>query len=147
MYGYDPVWDILCSSSWLRIENFDKQSVELKTAKDQVKTLQDSCNSLKENIHSLEIQQNQTKSKVTDNEYRSMRENLICYGIEETKHNSVNQEPERCEAIVKEFIKKNLEIDAEQMIFDRAHRLYDFQRSKIPRRDIEKVQCSQDRKS
>jgi len=46
-----------------------------------------------------------------------MGENLVFYGVQE-----VNK-PENCELLLKDLIQTQLEIDASNMTFDRAHRL------------------------
>lgn len=52
-----------------------------------------------------------------DLKFRSVRENLVFYGI--AKGNA----DENCEALVKELIKTHLEISTDKMKFDRARRL------------------------
>ena len=71
-----------------------------------MKMLKDSCENLKSNLETLELKHTQMKSKVSDCEYRSMRDNLIFYGIkrQHSQPNSMEQEPENCEDLVKNFI-------------------------------------------
>ena len=67
-------------------------------------------------------------------ESRSMRENLIVYGIPEKWQ--VNDEhgrnSEDCEALVKQLFTSQLDIDGNHMLVDRAHRL-GSNRAKKPR--------------
>lgn len=74
------------SSATFMGKRYEDQSQELKTAKDTVKTLEKSCTSLQKTIGSLETSQATMRAKVLDGEFRSMRENLIFYGIAEPPH-------------------------------------------------------------
>ena len=101
-------------------EKYDDQSKDLKTAKDEIKKLTDSCCSLKQTMDSLENDRDRLKEKVLDGEFRSMRGNLIFYGIPET---SQPEQPENCDTLVKSFINDQLNINGGNMLLDRAHRL------------------------
>ena len=118
------VGDVEAASQFISTK-FDQQKGDLETAKADMKMLKDSCENLKSNLETLELKHTQMKSKVSDCEYRSMRDNLIFYGIkrQHSQPNSMEQEPENCEDLVKNFIGNHLKIDASNILFDRAHRL------------------------
>jgi len=61
----------------------------------------------------------QSKDELLDIKARSMRENLMFYGIPE----STAGQTENCEQLVKELIRLKLQLDTEHMQFDRSHRL------------------------
>ena len=65
----------------------------------------------------------QTNEKVTDIQWRSMRENLLFCGIAEAKN--FRENGEHCEEIIQDFIKTELKIQNDIKI-DRAHRLGRF---------------------
>lgn len=100
-------------------EKYDQQQNDIMGVKGEVKKLQDSCVTLQGTINSVEKDWDRMNDKVLDNEFRSMRENLIFYGIPEAG----NIQAERCDVAVKEFIEKNLKMDTSNLLFDRAHRL------------------------
>ena len=63
-------------------------------------------------------------SKVLDQEFRSMRDNLIFYGIRESgPGQNIDAEQEKCDLLVKELIESKLDIDATNITLDRAHSL------------------------
>ena len=118
-------------------EQYETQSNVIKATKDEVKCLEKSCNILKNNMQTLEKEKQSMNSKILDLEYRSMKENLIFYGIPESPVTIEEGEEssmfKNCEKLVKKFIKDKIKIDADHMIFDRAHRLGDITKSKKPR--------------
>ena len=61
----------------------------------------------------------QSKDELLDIKARSMRENLMFYGIPE----STAGQTENCEQLVKELIRLKLQLDTEHIQFDRSHRL------------------------
>lgn len=97
-------------------EKHDENTDELKQARTQVKNLEKSCKALEENIKSLKNDNTELKSTVTDLQSRSMRENLLFYGIPEIQ-------TEDCELLVKQFCHDKLGVDASTMAFDRVHRV------------------------
>ena len=80
---------------------------------------------MKTNIKAFEKMEEDLSDKIADIENRSMRENLIFYGIPEgpSTHESNETRPENCELLVKELMKDVLDIDSATMIIDRAHRI------------------------
>ena len=94
----------------------EKHSEDLRQAQSEVKNLQTSCNFLEENVKSLHSERDQLKTKLTDLEARSMRDNLMFYGLKETKD-------ENCETLVKDFCTNKLEIEGAKLVFDRVHRV------------------------
>ena len=79
--------------------------------------MKSTCQKLEENAQALQKDKASLEAKVTDLEYRSMRDNLMFYGIPE-------QLNEDCEARVKQFVSVALEIpQADKLTFDRVHRV------------------------
>jgi hypothetical protein len=74
-----------------------------------------------------------TNEKVIDLQWRSMRENLIFYGIQEAQNFSENGE--NCEERVKDFIKNILGLE-DQIEMDRAHRLGRYKQDRARPRPI-----------
>ena len=93
---------------------------EMKTAKGDLKDVKKTCNKLERETKSM-------KDKMVDLESRSMRENLMFYGIAE------RGEDENCGDLVKNVCRETLKITtAENMLFDRAHRVGAKSGSKVP---------------
>lgn len=112
------VSEVETASSYIS-SKFESNAVELKTAKDQIKTLKSSCSNLSTKFDLLEKSKENMNSKISDLEFRSMKDNLIFYGVPEN-----NTSPnENCELIVKDIIKNHLEISPEHIIVERAHRM------------------------
>lgn len=99
---------------------FDKHQSELNNAKDQIKLLETSCRNLESVTKTLEKQKTEMNNKLIDLESRSMRDNLIFYGVPEP---SEPDNAEDCGALVKEIITNKMGLDGNSMLFDRAHRL------------------------
>lgn len=95
---------------------YDSQKAELLQAKEQIKALEADCRKLESVVEKCEAKCEKVKEENLDLRSRSMRENLVFFGLQETQ-------AENCEALVKELIKSHLDIDATAMEFDRAHRL------------------------
>jgi len=89
---------------------------DLAKAKTEIKDLENKCGKLNQSVKSYETEQKNLKSKINDLESRSMRENLIFYGLAEA-------EGENCEELVKQFITDELNEDATKITLDRVHRL------------------------
>jgi hypothetical protein len=128
---------------------YENQKCELKKSQTLVSNLEKSCAEMRINIKQHIQNADKMNDKLLDLESRSMRENLIFYGISEqpqvleedtdTETHEVmddqqndhrEQQPDRqvnavpsCEKLVKHFIKNVLEIDPSEIRFDRAHRL------------------------
>ena len=103
-------------------ENYDAHDKELQHVKGEVKRVKDSCSSLNENIGQMEKEVERINDKILDQEFRSMRENLIFYNIPETQQ-STQSDSEKCDLLVKELIENKLQINASNILLDRAHRL------------------------
>ena len=95
---------------------FESNAKELKQAKTEIGKLQKSCGEYETKVKSMDNEIQTLNNRLTEAESRSMRNNLIFYGIKE-------QPMENCENQVKQFIKDKLDIDADSMLFDRAHRM------------------------
>ena len=84
--------------------------------------------------------------KLLDLEARSMRENLIFYGLPEvqTQGGEMMTQSENCEQLVKELISNKMQMDPSSITMDRAHRL-GGPRAKKPRPIIVKFHRYSDR--
>lgn len=71
-------------------------------------------------IEQLEIQQQHAENKIVEVQWRSMRDNLVFTGINES--NLHQGETENCEIIIKTFLRNEMRIERE-IHFDRVHRL------------------------
>jgi prefoldin subunit 5 len=85
-----------------------------------VNNLNKKIEKLENNHREIATSNEQLKEKVTDLQWRSMRENLIFSGIEEAENNE--EEPEDCEVIIKNFIRDTMKVVGD-IPFDRVHRL------------------------
>ena len=94
---------------------FEKTKDQLKSANEDVKRLNSKCKDFESVIKTLETKNKTLEDKTNDLEFRSMRENLLFHGIEESQN-------ENYELLVKRFIAEDLEI-GEDIKIDRAHRL------------------------
>ena len=111
------VTEVEASCSFMDGE-MDKHKSEMKAAQEEIGKLQSSCKTLEENYQTCLSSRRQLEEKVVDLESRSMRDNLMFYGIDE------KQTDENCEDLVKEFLSNQLEIqDADNITFDRVHRV------------------------
>ena len=91
---------------------------ELKTAKDEIKNLRKKCADFEKESSSLKQKNAEIDTKLTDLESRSMRENLLFYGIAE------GGEKEDCGKLVKKVIRDILHIpNPDDILFDRVHRV------------------------
>ena len=112
---------------------------ENKRSQAAVKKMEGSLKSLEDQMKPCTDGMNTLKKKLSDLESRSMRNNLIFYGIEE-------RTSEDCEMIVKTFIKDKLSIDSD-MLLDRAHRLGNNLNSSKPRPVIARFHYYKDRET
>ena len=80
---------------------YDDHKKELGETKTKLKDLQGTCDRLQERAKTLESEKTNIQSKLTDLEYRSMRDNLMFYGVP-------NQEHEDCEQVIKQVIGEQL---------------------------------------
>lgn len=104
----------------------ESNKTDLKKAKDDLTKLQKRCQGLEQDAKCLKDKNETLGIKVTDLESRSMRENLLFYGIQERGND------ENCEQLVKEFCADALKLGrANELTFDRAHRLGQKSGSKI----------------
>ena len=102
--------DVEDSCKFISSENDDRKK-ELEKTKTELKSLKSNCKTLEDKNSKLE-------TKVVDLESRSMRENLLFYGIPE------GGPQENCEILIKELCVNHLEMpEAQSMLIDRAHRI------------------------
>ena len=95
------------------IEQYDSQKAEISSAKKDIKIVQDQCKQLNKRQKELEEESdrlNKLVSKLLDLESRSMRENLLLFGIEEER-GFRNDNNEDCIRKVQEFLCDNLEFE------------------------------------
>ena len=95
----------------------DKHRKELEHNKTEMKKMKLSCTNIEQSQNNFQADKERLCSRITDLEFRSMRENLIFYGIPETTG------PENCDDLVKQLIQTKLQIDTSDIIFDRVHRM------------------------
>lgn len=106
------------SCTFISDENDDRKT-ELDTARSEIKTLKTSCKTLEDQNAKLE-------TKMTDIESRSMRDNLLFYGIPESREN------ENCEDLVKQVCIEELQMpEARDFLVDRVHRVGVQKQNKI----------------
>ena len=75
------------------------------------------CQKLEQNAQSLENDKSSLEAKINDLEYRSMRDNLMFYGLPEEPN-------ENCESIIKTLIAEKIQLQqAGNLTFDRVHRV------------------------
>lgn len=94
---------------------FDDTKEKLKKADSDLKRLNNKCKDFEESMKKLADQNETLEAKANDLEARSLRENLLFHGINETQN-------ENCETLVKQFIAEKLNI-TQDVTIDRAHRL------------------------
>lgn len=99
--------------------------------------------SLEKKQSELSAEQTKTNEKLTDVQWRSMRENLIFYGIPESELNRGMYE--NCELIIKNFIRMEMNINKD-IQFDRVHRLGRYsQQQRYPRPIVAKFTYYKDK--
>ena len=126
------VRDVETSSSFVS-EKYEQQARTMKTAQESVKQMQDSCTSLNSTIREMTQKQEEMKAKLLDSEFRSMRDNLIFYGIPEGTGPNSENEQEASDRLVKNIINDVLKINPADIVFDRAHRLGNPRKATKPR--------------
>jgi len=98
---------------------YDKQRDELKEAKKQIGEINKQCQNLEDKAGSLAKEKGKIESKLIDLESRTMRENLLFFGLPEN-------DAENCTDVIKKFCAEELQMDdtfADELQLDRAHRL------------------------
>jgi chromosome segregation ATPase len=100
-------------------DRHDSHENELKGARDEIKKLREECSTLGGSYTQLNRDKKNLESKVQDLEWRSMRENLMFFGIPEQ-----TSETGDCSVIIREFCQTQLCMDNTQDFeIDRAHRI------------------------
>lgn len=95
---------------------FETNSSEIGRAREEIFIIEKSCKDFEKQFKKIDSEMQSLNNRMTDSESRSMRNNLIFYGITE-------KASEDCEKLVKDFINEKLEIDANAITFDRVHRM------------------------
>jgi hypothetical protein len=93
----------------------DSQKTQIEQSEQNISSMQKSCNDLKEQVKLLESDRQKLGAKLTDLEGRSMRDNLIFYGVPEERN-------EDCEAKIQDLITVKLSLNT-PIQFDRVHRI------------------------
>ena len=88
----------------------DERRKETEKAKGEIKSLKERCKD-------LEDSSSKYLDKITDLESRSMRDNLMFYGIPESDGE------EDCELLVKKLCDEHLKMESDALMFDRVHRV------------------------
>ncbi|XP_060552691.1 uncharacterized protein LOC132713969 [Ruditapes philippinarum] len=95
---------------------FEETKKKLANSKSDIKKFGDMCISFEKQVSSLETDNMQLNNKVNDLEARSLRDNLLFHGFNESPD-------ENCEALIQNFIKHDLGIDQKEINIERAHRI------------------------
>jgi hypothetical protein len=95
----------------------ENQKRELHETKIEINHIHQSYKNLESNITDFERKNLELESKIVDQEIKSMRDNLIFYGIKEEQLN------ENCEELIQNVCSQHLQIDGTKLTFDRVHRL------------------------
>ena len=96
----------------------EENKKDIKSNKDELKGVKKRCDEVEKNTNTLKSSNLKLESKMVDLESRSMRENLMFYGIAE------GGDDENCDDLVKGVCRDILKVTtAHQMLFDRAHRV------------------------
>ena len=113
------------SCSFMGSENDDRKN-ELKSAKTEVTSLKSRCETLESNNKSYMEQCAKLGSKVADLESRSMRDNLLFYGVPE------GGDAENCELLIKTVMSEKLNVtDTQSIVLDRVHRVGSASHNKV----------------
>ena len=121
----NKVGDVEASCSFISAENDDRKK-DLSKAKSEIASLKGKCENLEKNTQSYMDKSAKLEAKVIDLESRSMRENLLFYGIPE------GGPEENCENLVKTLCAEKLEIlEPHSLVFDRIHRLGNASHNKV----------------
>ena len=104
---------------------YDDHKNELGETKTKLKNLRGTFDRLQERAKTLETEKTIMQSKLTELEYRSMRDNLMFYGVPEQEHKD-------CEQVIKQVIGEQLGlVQAGNISFDRAHTVGMHVRGKV----------------
>ena len=93
----------------------DTSKKTIKSAQTDINNMKEKCSKFDENMKNFESQTQKLDNKINDLESRSMRENLLFYGIKE-------DDGENCEALILDLIKTKLDISS-SISLDRVHRI------------------------
>ena len=119
------VTEVERSCTFISHENDDRKK-ELERARTEINKLRTDCASLNSDANALKNKNAALEAKVTDLESRSMRDNLLFYGIAE------RGQLENCEELIKNICIDILEIpEAVDFKFDRVHRVGSYSKNKV----------------
>jgi uncharacterized protein (DUF2267 family)/prefoldin subunit 5 len=97
-------------------KEFDTTMKKLNETRADIDKMKHSTENFEAEVTKLNKEIKTVTERLNDSEFRSMRNNLIFYGIQE-------RPDENCENIVKQLINDKIDINANAFMFDRAHRL------------------------
>lgn len=113
------------SCAFMSGENDDRKT-ELNKTKSDLTSLKGKCDNMEKNTKTYIEHSAKLEAKLTDLESRSMRDNLLFYGIPEGGNT------ESCEDLVRAICVEKLEIqEARNMVFDRVHRVGTASNNKV----------------
>ena len=99
------------------------QKIELTEAKSSITSLKKQCSDLEKRATECESQKGRVQDKLNDLESRSMRENLLFLGIDETQN-------EDCAEKVKQFCEDELQMAHDTVSENEFDRLTGLEKSK-----------------
>lgn len=106
------------SCSFICGENDDRKH-EISIMQQKLKDFEKMSKNVDSVMNAYEQKTEKINDEILDIKARSMRENLLFYGIKESSTN----EKENCEQLVKDMINCHLQLDAKNITLDRVHRL------------------------
>ena len=102
-------------------DKYESQKNDRKNTKSDIKAVENFCKTMEEKNKEVDKQKERMYSKLLELESRSMRENVMFFGIEESE-----DEENDCSEIIMKFCRENLKMqqaDIDQIKLDRAHRM------------------------
>ncbi|KAH3778796.1 hypothetical protein DPMN_180267 [Dreissena polymorpha] len=102
---------------------FESQKAHISNIQKEITSLETQRTKMERQLEDYSTREEYINDKLSDLESRSMQENLMFYGFDESKE-------EDCEVIVKTFIKDILQIEAHDIKLDRVHRIGPYSNSK-----------------
>jgi hypothetical protein len=106
-------------------DEFELQKVDIKRYKEELRRAQKQCVDMERKLRDYEEREEVHNDKLLELESRSMRDNLIFYGLQEPETPKLGETPEvdDCEKLVRQLLKDKLNIDRTNIEFNRIHRL------------------------
>ena len=108
--------DVEKSTTFINKE-FETHKADLTNFNKRIKDIEKQCKTTESYLKTVESKYEKSSDEILDLKSRSMRKNLIFYGIKK------QCDQENCENLVKEITNTHLYIDPTNMVFDRVHML------------------------